>query len=137
MYFQALYSTLFIPPGIPSGSLGVKVINVTTSHSLFVVQAHVIQEVGLDRPHNGELITILFDDDTMKMLKLQTGSFVSICPPWCVSLVCDVCVCVRACVCVSVVCDVCVCVCMCVCACVCVVCDVYVRVCICVCVCCL
>ena len=63
-------------------------IRVTTSHSLCIVQAHVIQEVGLERPRNGELVTILFDDDTMKMLKLQAGSFVSICPPWYVSPLC-------------------------------------------------
>ena len=108
--------------GVPSGSLGVKVISVTTSHSLFIAQAHVIQEVGLERPHNGELVTILFDDDAMKMLKLQAGSFVSICPPWYESLVSDVlCVCVCLCVCVLCVC-VCVCACVCVCVCVCCVC---------------
>ena len=43
----------------PDRALGVKVINVTTSHSLFIVQAHVIQEVGHERPHNGEMVTVL------------------------------------------------------------------------------
>ena len=65
----------------PDRALGVKVINVTTSHSLFIVQAHVIQEVGHERPHNGEMVTVLFDEDIFKILKLQAGSFVLICPP--------------------------------------------------------
>lgn len=67
---------------VPSGSLAVQVINIATSHSLFIVQAHVIQEAGLECPHKGEIVTILLDDDVMKGLKLQSGSFVFICPPW-------------------------------------------------------
>ena len=79
--------------GVPSGSLAVKVIGVANSHSLFIVQALVIQEAGLERPHKGEVVTIVFDSDVMKMLKLQPGSFVSICPPWYVTIVCMISVC--------------------------------------------
>ena len=68
-------------------------IGVATSHSLFIVQALVIQEAGLERPHKGEVVTIVFDSDVMKVLKLQSGSFVSICPPWYVNIACVVSVC--------------------------------------------
>ena len=118
--------------GVPSGSLAVKVIGVATSHCLIIVQALVIQGAGLEHPHEGEVVTIVFDSDAMKVLKLQPGSFVSICPPWyvatlcvclclCVCCVCVCCVCVCVCVCLSVclsVCVVCVCLCVCVSACV-------------------
>ena len=96
-------------------------INIATSHSLFIVQAHVIQEAGLERPHKGEIVTILLDDDVMKGLKLQSGSFVFICPPWYVynCCLCNLCLCVFVLICVLVFVCVCVCVCMCVRACVC------------------
>ena len=74
-------------------------INITTSHSLFIVQAHVIQEVGCERPQNGEVVTVLFDEDAMKILKLQAGSSVFICPPWYVYMYVDIfyiwCICIS------------------------------------------
>ena len=77
---------------VPAGSLGVKLISLMASYSVFIAQAHVIQESGCStRPHNGEVITILFDAETVKVLKLQSRSCVFVCPPWYVA----VCVCVR------------------------------------------
>ncbi|XP_065913926.1 DNA repair-scaffolding protein-like [Dysidea avara] len=68
---------------VPAGSLGVKLISLMASYSVFIAQAHVIQESGCStRPHNGEVITILFDAETVKVLKLQSRSCVFVCPPW-------------------------------------------------------
>jgi len=68
---------------IPANSLGVKLISLVASYSVFIAQAHVIQESGCStHPLNGEVVTILFDAETVKVLKLQSSSCVFICPPW-------------------------------------------------------
>lgn len=72
-----------------------KLVSLTASYSVFIAQALVIKESDSTHPPIGEMISILFDAETVKLLKLQPGSCVFVCPPWYVNMSACFCMFVR------------------------------------------
>lgn len=76
-------------PSTDEGCLRLQVISLTTSFSLVLSRAKVLDAPPTDdapplsvAPIEGELVTVVFSQRSAKMLELGVGDVVAISPPW-------------------------------------------------------